>query len=520
MNSSYSALSLFKRGATILLLVCICLEMIFHLSPENAFGCLAELYGWLLISKTVLKWKYLHRFCLPFITILFYGICFFILPIPATLLEGKPLTFRFAVPYLTFFNLMLNVTTIVLAFHACRLIYREGWLTSIWKKIGYFTPPTSAQIWALSFVGLIALLWSLGTQGTDMYLAENLGMWGQFLINIRTLAYAPIAFLFVAYWGGNADYSKSKKILFIYLFLLSLIAIASTKRALLVNMVVSSCVMALIVFFYENRKFFTTKTTIYFIVVAYLVTGPVADMAVAMAVMRSSVYNNNSSVTFEKIIDLYSDKEQLHHLYQIGTFSNSDNKGDNFAQWSEYYIDNIFLDRFCNLRTQDITLDYARKLGYGNERMQNYADNFIVFQVPTPILKAFGFEGNKFESYYSPGDLLSTDALDLKQQYMGFRVCGDSGAGLAWMGYIYYVFAFLIYVCLFYFMSSLVSSKSHLLLPVPIIMSMQFYMTYFNNSTGIFRTLAFLLRQGWQDILIYCILISVIKIFISSKRRF
>jgi hypothetical protein len=98
-----------------------------------------------------------------------------------------------------------------------------------------------------------------------------------------------------------------------------------------------------------------------------------------MIVNRSSIYTSSSSSTFSNVMELYLDKERLHTLYQLGSFSNSDNEGDNFNQWSEYYIDNIFLDRFCNLRTQDITLDYAQKLGYGSYRMKQYASNFMLF---------------------------------------------------------------------------------------------------------------------------------------------
>lgn len=49
---------------------------------------------------------------------------------------------------------MLNVTTIVLAFHTCRRIYK-GWLLGIWKKLGYFKVPTEAQIWAMAGAGIL-----------------------------------------------------------------------------------------------------------------------------------------------------------------------------------------------------------------------------------------------------------------------------------------------------------------------------------------------------------------------------
>ena len=262
----------------------------------------------------------------------------------------------------------------------------------------------------------------------------------------------------------------------------------------------------------ENRKIFTRKNTCIAIIAFYLITGPIADLALAMIVNRQNVKDTSASATLSEVMRLYSDKEALHALFKMGSFSNSDNEGDNFNQWSEYYIDNIFFDRFCNLRTQDITLDYAQKLGYGSHRMKEYAENYLIFQIPTPLLNFFGYTDNKFDMNYTPGDLLSTDALGLRWQYKGFRVCGDSAVGLAWMGYKYYPFAFLIYVCVFYFFSSLVSFRRGLLtVPVPVIIGMVTYMTYFNNATGIFRSITLLLRSGWQDILIYCLAMWLIR---------
>lgn len=507
----YNPLDVIRKGTTIFLLLAIFAECLFFPSMENLFGCLVELYGWLLISRTVFKWEYLQRHFIPFIMLFCLGYYFFVFPIPVTLLENKPITFRFNVPYLTFFNLMLNVTTIVVAFHVCRWIYREGWLTRIWQKWGYFKPPTEKQIWVFSFLGLGALMWNVASQG-DEIATEDLGVMGQFLNVFRNFAYIPLALLFVKYWSRKGQTIKSKKLVFGYLIVLSLLAIASTRRVILMNMAVSWAVMSFFTALYTKRRLFSVKTVFYLSVGFYLLTGPVADLATAMIVNREFSQSNEASATFSNIIDLYSDKEKLHIAYQMGTFSNTDNQGNNFSAWSEYYIDNIFFDRFCNLRTQDITLDYAQKLGYNSARMNKYADDFLLFQVPSPILKWLGYKGNKFDSNYTPGDLLSTDALGLKTQYAGFRVSGDSAVGLSWMGYSYYIFALLVYVALFYFLSSLVSTKgSRFLIPIPVIIGMTAYMSYFNNSIGIFKTISLLLRTGWQDIIIYCVIMGILR---------
>lgn len=506
-----SPLDRIKKATTTILIFFIILECIIFPSLENIFGCVAELYGWLLISRTIFKEKYIYRYFIPFITLFCYAYSFFVLPIGVTLIEGKPITFRFAVPYITFFNLILNATTIVLAFHTCKCIYKEGWLTSLWKKMGYFRTPTDLQIWAFGFLGLAALFWSASMQGSEEMNTEKLGIIGQFLMVLRNFAFIPIVLLFPQHYGKVRSNSFNKVSLILYLVLLSIIAIATTKRAILFNMVTVWAVMTFFISILEKKKLFSNKILVYLIFGFYLITGPLADMAIAMSINRMKIYSSNSSTTFSDIMKIYSDKEELHKMYKIGTFSNTDNNGDNYSQWSEYYIDNIFFDRFCNLRTQDITLDYATKLGYGSKRMQDYAEHFFLFLIPSPILNTMGYSDNKFEYNYTPADLLSTDALGLNQQYNGFRVCGDSGAGLAWLGYPYYIIAFFIYIALFYFLTSLVSIKREIIIPIPVIMSMMIYMNYFNNSTGIFKTIHLLLRDGWQSIIIYCVIMWILR---------
>lgn len=513
-RKNYDTLETVKRIATRFLLVSILLECICFPSPENIFGCVTLMYGWLLISKAVLKREYMQKHFIPFVTIFFYGLCFFVLPIAATLLEGKPVTFRFQVPYITFFNLMLNVTVIVLAFRVCRQIYKEGWLTRLWTKIGYFNIPTDKQIWALGGVGLIALIYQVSILGTDMTLAENKGTLGQIISFLQNFAFFPIALCFPAYYGkstGKIPY----KTLIIYFSLIIVIGIITTIRSLILNFAVIAAVMYFFSLLFEGRKIFTLKTNIIIIVSFYLLTGPIADLALAMILSRQMTRSQNSEKIIENIWKLYSDKELLHTTLNLSTLSNTDNNGDNFMQWSEYYLDNIFLDRFCNLRTQDLTLDYATKLGYNNPVMHEYAQNHLLFQVPTPILRLFGYKANKFDFNYFPGDAISTEALGLKTQYKGFRIAGSSGIGLYWLGYSYYIVAFLIYIPTFYFLSSLTISINRLLIPIPVICSLMFYLRYFNNGIGLFRSIDMLLRDGWQEIIVYCLVMWLIRKFIK-----
>lgn len=71
------------------------------------------------------------------------------------------------------------------------------------EKLGYFKAPTEAQIWTMAGVGILALLYNITIQGTDMMEAENKGAFGQMMSQITTFAILPIAMLFLNIMGGK-----------------------------------------------------------------------------------------------------------------------------------------------------------------------------------------------------------------------------------------------------------------------------------------------------------------------------
>ena len=118
----------------ILLLACF-LELVFFYSTANLYGCVTLVYGWLLVAFCVFRREYIQKYPLPTVTIFALGICYYFLPIVITLLEGKPLTFNFQVPNLTFSNQIINLTVVVLAFRIAIKLYRPNCLLNkLWNK--------------------------------------------------------------------------------------------------------------------------------------------------------------------------------------------------------------------------------------------------------------------------------------------------------------------------------------------------------------------------------------------------
>ena len=495
-----------------ILLILTFIEYIYFPSEENIYGCLTFVVGWVLLSKFVMIQEQVNKCFIPFIALFGIGICFYFFPLVVTLMEGKPLTFNFGAPFLTFTCQLLNLMMLIAAYRMCLKLYSpSNILSRIWSKLGYFTPPTDKQIWVMGFIGVASQLSLLAIMGTDEAEAENLGFLGHLLGVTKTFSAFPCLLPFKSLYTGESYKNGFSKPIIFYLILLAALGMATGKRTAMFSSFVTIGVCYILPLFTENRKLFTRKTVFAAFFGFYIITGPFVDFAMAIALGRDNSGNTSAGKTFERIWDIYQDKERLRTLYRAAV-TLTDNGGDNLQGWSEYYVDNIIMDRFCNLRVCDMSIDYADKLGFDNPRMHEYASNYILFLLPTPILQAFGVTTNKFEQQYTPGDLLSMEALNIKY-YHGYRVAGDVGVGLYLWGWSYYLFGFFIYFVLFYFLSSTVrmNQVGALVFPLPVLTDMFRHFLLFNNGTGIVGVLSTILRTGWQAIVVYCIIYFVIR---------
>ena len=512
MISNFNQVKKISNGILGLLYILTTIEALIYPNPENIYGCFSFIIAWFFLTHIVISPQEINKCFLPFIALFGIGIYFFFLPLPMTLIEGKPLSFRFQCPYATFNYQLLNLAMLTLAYRLCLKLYKPtNLLTALWTKIGYFSSPSDKQIWAMGIIGIISQILLLSIMGTDDAKAENLGLIGHLFGVTKVFACFPVLLLFKHLYTGKIMPSIKKGPIIIYLIILAALGLATGKRTAMFSSFVTIGMCYIIPIFSENKKVFTRKYFFISIVGIYLITGPIADLATAMALGRDNSSQTSSEKTFDNIIKLYQDKEKLNTMYKSFLLT-SDNGGDNLSGWSEYYLDNIMLDRFCNLRVCDMTIDYANKLGFNNPTMHEYVANQILFLIPTPILQAIGINIKKFDLQYTPGDLLSMESLNIGH-YHGYRVAGDVGIGLYWLGHLYFIVGFFIYFVLFFFLSSIVkpSVNGYLIFPLPVLADLFRYFLLFNNATGIVGVLSTILRNGWQAIVVYCLTVFFVK---------
>lgn len=513
VSCMYNNISIIKKWIFRILIVFSILEISFYFDTANIIGCLLFIYAWFLVAKFVFTMENLKTFLLPTLVVFGYAFSYYFLPLVITFIELKPLTFRFEVPYLTFFNNFINVTVIILSFLFAKKCYNpNNILVSFLSKIGYFKKPTEQQIWYLGFIGVCCFIYVIIHQTSNFSFADlEAGKEGGFIItcinNVSTYSIFPICLLLTYYIGYKRRIANSLFVVYCILYLA--LCITTTRRSTILYPIASLVLAYFLQMLYEGKRIFSGKKVLGGIVAFLLITGPIADLAFAMALQRHNISGTN---TFEKVWNGFTNREELHKLRSLALLAIDT---DNSSSWSEYYVDNIFMDRFCNLRVQDATLYYATKLGYSDKGMQDFAENSILSKLPTSFLHVIGKER---EVTTTPADYMCMRFFDTSY-LVGNRVTGDTGSGLFWMGYWYYPFAFVVYFLLFLFFASIVKVRGNtLFIPLPVIATIMTYFTYLINSYGILGSIHLLLRDAWQSIFIYCLIFFIVRI-ITSKNR-
>lgn len=498
-----------------ILLVGCFLEMVFFTSMENFLGCVSSIYGWYIISTCCIRREYLEKYPLPTLVMFGLGVCYSVLPILVTLVEGKPVSFNFQVPYLTYYNQIISMTVITVAFRLAIRLYKPGCLLNrLWNKIGYMAVPSEKQIWILGILGFFSLLSILSEMGEEHEYQASGNFLGIVINVLSSLSIAPICLYFKQLYGDPSP-AKTKRFVKYYIVVLMVLGFATTRRALIFNSILSIACIYLFLIIYNNRRIFTAKNTILAIVVAYLLTGPVAEIAMAMILNRH--FGGTASQTAEAVWKLYNDKETLHKAYQL-YMANTDNGGDNSQGWSEYYVDNIFLDRFCNLRTIDATMYNAQKMGFGCRAGSDYYENFWINELPSPITNMFGLKKDFVGT--AVDHMVTSNFSDERYSLFGFKVGGETGIGLWMFGYWYYPIALITYIIMFYFLCSFTNiSNAGILFPLPVLLSFRLYWMFFLNANGIFSSMGHVFtRANLNALFIYCLLIFFLRIFTSKKQ--
>ncbi|RAJ96084.1 hypothetical protein LX87_03834 [Larkinella arboricola] len=514
-------LYVFKKWSSVIIAIAGILQLLFFWSPANLFSVSCVWLAWWLTDKFVLVSSKLSRFTLSTLILLGYAITQYFLPIVFTLVEGKELVFNLKMPYDIFTHSLAAFVVMLIAHHLytnnklMNGIFRvklQKFLTSKY----FYTPPTDGQIWFIGITGLVCMFVSYFFVKQD-YNNYSEGSGNKFMEAFIPFTYAPYFLLLKELYGGTTHKKTKKLYIQIILFTVALLAvgIGGNARSLFIKGFVAAGItyfLGLLLGRFNYEKIFTIKNVIILALGFVVVTGPLADIATAMVIVRGQRGSISKMEMLVRTLEIFKDKDAI-RAYKLAAVDRK------VSEWDEHYFDNLFLARFCNLKYNDASLELADKIGEVDREMRNYSIDRFWSTFPKPVLEFLHIDVNKdFVTSCSYGDYLFLRAGGYNA-LGGFRTGQFAGTGMAAFGWWYLLILLTGIVLAFFIFDLFVVHKVKgnyntvylsLIGLLPITSTFTF-MASSSTSESVMNIFNFLIR-GWIQIsLLYFLLFIVSK---------
>lgn len=423
----------FVRWSWIVLLVFSTLQIALFGSLENAAAVACVVLAWLILTKFFLRPGVLQTYPLSSFLVLGFTTTQFYFPLVFTLLEGKPVIFNMDLPGEVFLHSVVALLVLVLS----HLIYRsfsgpkQKQAPSLLVKAGFFRPPTDRQLWMMGFLGLGAMFYVYFYSPSVGH--EVSGAGDKFIHGLVAFSYAPFFIPFGRLYGKRKLNSK-RMVPLLVLFTILLIAISlgrNSRGAFMLGFTSLGFAygLGLLLGVFKTRLFSARNI---FIALAglWFLTGPLADLATAMVIVRSQRNDIARSELVELTLEAYNNKEAIDFYRSAGVTQE--------REWDEQYMNNLFLARFSNLKYNDASLMEASKLNEQDQSMFQFTIDRFLSNLPKPALAFLGLDVDKEAvTSMSFGDFLHYNAGADANVLGGFRTGHFAGTGMAAFGWWY-----------------------------------------------------------------------------------
>lgn len=519
IDSNHTLLSVAIRIIKLIFIISTTCEMIFFPSWENFCGCVMTFICWYIFDHFFLRRTIILKY--PFAFVMYTSMFFYrFLPLPATLLENKPITYGLQIPYMTF---LFETLLFIISSFAFRTSFtsnnKNNELQKILLRIGFFKPLPSTVIWILGGIGLLAHLSSLAVGNVEYGDVGN-----KLIAGFKFLTYTPFCLFFPSlytYQARRVKLSKHNKLLWIYLIMVTLLGIASNSRE---DMIIGLGTFILIGLLYQIKKNiqFTqiSPVKIFFLgIIAYLGINILTDFSTAMLYNRSIRSEVSRKELLNRTLETFQDKELMGKLKKAAQLKNKEALSSYKYRWDETYVNNFMLNRYCNIRITDQTLYYALNTTDENHRMQNNFIDNLISVLPTPILKALNIDLDKQNIKHSRGDLLYAIGTH-SSIFSGFRVTSHVADGLMTFGILYFPIQFIIFLCIFKLQNVLVyyTRKNYIYSIFGLICFFIFF-GLFRNANGCSGDAMYLLRGFWQSLILFGIISYIVRVVYTKFKQ-
>ncbi|MBK1442224.1 hypothetical protein JHJ32_19665 [Parapedobacter sp. ISTM3] len=485
-----------------------------------------------MITTIYFKPAILRGYPLTSFLVIAFALTQFYFPVVFTFIEGKSLIFNLLLPYEVFFHSLAELCVLILT-HAIYRTFTYRKVSAISKGVkllakgGWFTPPSNLQIWLMGCVGLGAMAYSVffisSQEGADVSVADRV------IQGLMPFSYAPYAIPFGRLYGktkNNPPYFIL--MLAIFTLLLFLVSMGRNSRGAFMmgfTAIGFTYALGLLLGIYKF-KILTFKNVLIVVLGVWLITGPISDLGVAMVLVRGE---RNDIPRHELIMKTM---EAVQDYKAIAAFRDEAQDFNELEEWDEYYLDNIFLARFCNLKFNDMSLVLASRVKQEENNMLEFSLDKIWAELPQPFLNLLRINVDKTEvSGMSYGDYLRY--LVLKNPiYLGSFLAGHmSGTGIAAFGW-FYLLVFGVLLVPVFFLLDILYVKNYLAGYHPtdyVYIEHRFSLCALLNITSVFLflpsesviSLATFLVRGWFQLMVLYFMLfhltnMVHKLFMSK----
>lgn len=170
--------------------------------------------------------------------------------------------------------------------------------------MGFFQKITIPQLWILGFLGCIPRL---------LLMIAHTEFAAGLLSTLSYLMYAPIVILFMPLIGGYEASKMNKILAYCYIGFIMFLFIGSNARHLLITPLIIIIGCYVIKYFQSDalNSVFKLKNVILTILVLFIVSGPLSDVATAMVLVRSVRADVSFNELISETITMYQDKQAL-----------------------------------------------------------------------------------------------------------------------------------------------------------------------------------------------------------------
>ncbi len=499
MNNK-SILSYVKPLGNILLIVAVIAEMIFFPSFNNLLGCGMTAICWILFSTYGLRKSLVKRHFLAWLMFLSMSM-YRILPLYATLIEGKPISYGFSMSSRTFWGETVLYVISLLAFLLAARRRRFNMKLQVWlNKIDYYDTVPDSVLWLLGFIGIFSQLYVFRSQ---VVIGDVFGKFVSAFIFLQT---APILLFFPSLYKKNCNiFFRNNLYIWIYFIFIVLVNFATNSRHSVLAPFGTFTLLFILVYVMNPRKLtaFFSKYVVISLLALFFIVPFLSDISVAILAVRGYRSSSSPIEMLKRTVDIYTDSYQMENLYrQKEALSKKGGNEDYGNEWTETYIDNFALNRYCNMRVTDATLYYQDRIGLANPKMLHSFKESVLKLLPTPVLNALGISVDKSKSY-SQGDYLFYLATGNSSALGSLRVTSHLADGLATFGFFYFpIQFFLFWICFLLLDCFSVLTKSGIRFSIFGLISIFVFFGMFRNASGCFGELSYILREFPQFILI------------------